>query len=74
MDRVRTVGRFCRVSASTDGVPRVVSASSQASAVSMVSAGRNTLRFGVARSIARCSIGWCVGPSSPSPIESCVST
>ena len=23
------------------------------------------------RSAARCSIGWCVGPSSPTPIESC---
>ena len=23
---------------------------------------------------ARCSIGWCVGPSSPTPIESCVKT
>ena len=28
--------------------------------------------FGMARSEASCSIGWCVGPSSPSPIESCV--
>ena len=30
--------------------------------------------FGVARSVASCSIGWCVGPSSPTPIESCVNT
>ena len=28
----------------------------------------------MARSEARCSIGWCVGPSSPSAIESCVNT
>ena len=69
---VRTVRRFCRVSASTDGVRSLASASSHASAVSTVSAGRKTFRFGVARSIARCSTGWCVGPSSPSPIESCV--
>jgi hypothetical protein len=30
--------------------------------------------LGVARSAASCSIGWCVGPSSPTPIESCVNT
>ena len=29
---------------------------------------------GVARSVASCSIGWCVGPSSPSPTESWVKT
>ena len=29
-------------------------------------------QFGMARSIARCSIGWWVGPSSPTPIESWV--
>src|SRR5699024_12402915 len=29
-------------------------------------------RSGIARSAERCSIGWCVGPSSPRPIESCV--
>ena len=28
----------------------------------------------MARSAARCSIGWWVGPSSPRPIESCVQT
>jgi hypothetical protein len=28
--------------------------------------------FGIARSAASCSMGWCVGPSSPKPIESCV--
>ena len=27
-----------------------------------------------ARSVVSCSIGWCVGPSSPSPTESCVYT
>ena len=36
------------------------------------SAGRITVRFGIARSAARCSIGWWVGPSSPRPIESWV--
>ena len=29
---------------------------------------------GTARSAIRCSIGSCVGPSSPTPIESCVNT
>ena len=28
----------------------------------------------MARRLARCSTGWCVGPSSPRPMESCVST
>ena len=50
------------------------SASSQHSAVSTASAGRNTSMFGIARRLARCSTGWCVGPSSPSPIESWVAT
>ena len=27
---------------------------------------------GIARSAARCSTDWCVGPSSPKPMESCV--
>ena len=30
--------------------------------------------FGIARRLAKCSTGWCVGPSSPRPIESCVAT
>ncbi|CPU64689.1 Uncharacterised protein [Mycobacteroides abscessus] len=45
-----------------------------AHAVSFASAGRTTSRPGIARSAARCSTGWCVGPSSPRPIESCVHT
>jgi len=28
----------------------------------------------MARRVARCSIGWWVGPSSPTPTESCVQT
>ena len=28
----------------------------------------------MSRSAAACSTGWCVGPSSPTPMESCVST
>ena len=49
------------------GVSVARSAKLQASAVSCASAGRTTLMFGVARSVASCSIGWCVGPSSPTP-------
>ena len=37
-------------------------------------AGRMTVRPGIARSAARCSTGWCVGPSSPSATESWVYT
>ena len=44
--------------------------SRQAAATSFASQGRITFRPGIARSEARCSTGWCVGPSSPSPIES----
>ncbi len=47
-------------------------ATRQASTVSLASAGRMTSRFGMARSAAICSIGWWVGPSSPTPTESCV--
>ena len=43
-----------------------------ASITSFASQGRSTIRFGMARNDASCSIGWCVGPSSPTPIESCV--
>ena len=46
----------------------------QHSAVSTASAGRKTLRLGMARMLARCSIGWWVGPSSPTPMESWVMT
>jgi hypothetical protein len=42
--------------------------------VSLASAGRTTVRPGIARTAARCSTGWWVGPSSPRPIESCVHT
>ena len=46
----------------------------QAAIVSLASAGLNVLKFGNDLSIASCSIGSCVGPSSPTPIESCVNT
>ena len=52
--------------------PSASTASLQACAVSLASAGRMRLRPGMARSDARCSIGWWVGPSWPSPMESWV--
>ena len=45
-----------------------------ASAVSFASAGRITRMPGIARIAASCSMGWWVGPSSPTPIESCDQT
>ena len=63
---------FWRVSTRHTG-PCVCSiATRHASAVSVASAGRMTVSSGIARSADSCSTGWCVGPSSPSPIESCV--
>jgi len=49
-------------------------AAAHAAAVSIVSQGRQTCMLGIRRRLAACSIGWCVGPSSPRPIESCVRT
>ncbi|MDT4890738.1 hypothetical protein FQZ97_1276470 [compost metagenome] len=49
-------------------------ATAQATAVSAVSAGRQTSRLGIRRRLAACSTDWCVGPSSPRPMESCVNT
>ena len=43
-------------------------------AVSVTSAGLHTLIPGIIRSDVNCSTAWCVGPSSPRPIESCVKT
>ena len=40
--------------------------------IAAASAGRSVINPGMARSEASCSTGWCVGPSSPSPIESWV--
>ncbi len=57
-----------------DGRSVWASASAQAWAVSLASAGRITSSPGIARSEARCSIGWWVGPSSPTPTESWVQT
>ena len=43
---------------------------SQHSAVSIASHGLKTFKFGITLKEDKCSIGWCVGPSSPNPIES----
>jgi hypothetical protein len=45
-----------------------------AAEVSLPSHGRSTLMLGIARSDSSISTGWCVGPSSPCPMESCVHT
>jgi hypothetical protein len=42
----------------------------RASTTSLASPERSTIRPGIARSDASCSIGLWVGPSSPTPIES----
>ncbi len=68
------VGRFWRVSMRPTGPSSCCMAIFHASTVSLASAGRRSVKFGVARSMARCSMGWCVGPSSPTPMLSCVST
>ena len=65
---------FWRDSSSAVGPPSRSMAAVQATAVSTASHGRQTSRFGMRRRLAACSTGWCVGPSSPRPIESCVST
>jgi len=68
------IGRFCRLRIRPAGRSAFSRIVRHATDVSFASAGRTTSRPGIARSAARCSIGWCVGPSSPSPIESCVHT
>ena len=68
------VGRAWRVRISAIGPSRRLTASFQAATVSLASAGRITVRLGIARSAARCSIGWWVGPSSPRPMLSWVKT
>ena len=72
--RSRT-GTFCRVRTDRSGRWwRLVQDGAPGQAVSLASAGRTTASRGIARSAARCSTGWWVGPSSPRPIESCVQT
>ena len=52
-----------------------VIATRHAPAVSFASAGRITVRLrDGAQRRPRCSTGWCVGPSSPTPMLSCVKT
>ena len=69
-----TNGTLWRVSKSAVGPSFLRRAAAQATAVSAPSQGRQTSMFGIRRRLAACSTGWCVGPSSPSPIESCVKT
>ena len=69
----RTAGSGARAAARS-GRPCARAPAPQATADSTVSQGRQTSRFGIRRSAAACSTGWCVGPSSPRPMESWVKT
>lgn len=63
-----------RESAMVVGRLRLATATLYAPAVSLPPHGRIISMLGIARKLARCSMGWWVGPSSPRPIESCVIT
>ena len=67
-------GRPWRESSNADGRVPSETADAQARAVSAPSHGRHTSRFGISRRAAACSTDWWVGPSSPSPMLSWVST
>ena len=69
-----TNGQFCRVNSRHVGPCRRSIAAAHATADSTVSHGRQRSMPGMRRRLAACSIDWCVGPSSPRPIESCVYT
>src|SRR5699024_9279446 len=68
------VGTPCLVKTNDVGLFVVSNAILQAAFVSFPSAGRITERLGIALSDGSCSTGSCVGPSSPTAIESCVNT
>jgi hypothetical protein len=65
------IGTFWRVRRMATG-PSVSKVLRQAIEVSLASAGRITVRFGITRRAMKCSTGWWVGPSSPKPTESWV--
>ena len=65
---------FCRVRIRPAGRSLFSRIVAHAAAVSFASPGRTTSNPGMARSAATCSIGWWVGPSSPTPMESWVQT
>jgi hypothetical protein len=67
-------GRFWRDRPARWGRRALHGALAQATAVSRPSAGRQTSSPGMMRSEGTCSTLWCVGPSSPRPMESCVKT
>src|SRR5699024_3517291 len=69
-----SVGKPWRVKTSTVGFVLDSSAKRHAAWVSLPSAGRMTDKLGIALREGNCSIGSCVGPSSPTAIESWVNT
>ncbi len=60
----------CLVKAITLGESLFSIANCQHSKVSIKSDGLKTFKFGIDLRLVSCSIGWCVGPSSPRPMES----
>ena len=66
------MGRFWRLQMRAVGPSVLSMAARHDSAASLASAGRMTVQCGMARREARCSMGSCVGPSSPRPMLSWV--
>ena len=64
------VSTFCLVRISAVGFSVDSIANFHAAAISTASPWRITCIFGIDLNIANCSIGWWVGPSSPTAIES----
>ena len=54
---VSSVGKFCLVRTNKEGVLRDWRANCQAATVSLASAGRKTLTFGIALKLISCSMG-----------------
>ena len=67
-------GRSWRESRRLVGPSRRSTAACHATIDSTASHGRHTDMFGINRNVAACSTAWCVGPSSPRPMESWVNT
>ena len=55
---------FCLESIIALGPLSLFKEASQHSKVSFISAGLKTFKFGIALKLDKCSMGWCVGPSS----------
>jgi hypothetical protein len=67
-----SAGRFCRDSRKARGAILPLESSGPGDGGLQCIGRAPDVQPGNQRSEAACSIGWCVGPSSPRPIESCV--